>query len=441
MPLPLRPSMLSLRRLGRSRATHLRYFSSSLRARKADIFPESWAGVALQRRAKLVINNIEQPYDGLTTDINRKVQHVPQATSLTPTGQLLRDKLTKKDSDPSAILKGHIEEGTANAETIRLCFEEYYARISKHPRKVRREMMQHDQIAGLTLQWLWQEDFRWASIMQQDMVLFDSLIYYLAAENLDHFVLGWIKSDLPSGATPLAYKSVENRWRGTLLRGLINAHLMLEVRPTADTALGVYFGVLDDIFAERNSVRKMGKQTTGFTNTSFWPGQVLLSNALGTGRYPDTNPELYQRFIRLMEKQTKKADTALSVAKLHLHHPGGPDPDPMWVLLQQHLGGKTHDEMLKQFMASGTRARVHMLFAMRETERLLRSQDRTSDAQWVLDKQRELLAGADEETRDLYRFHEAGPEGSWKRRREEKARPAPGGSDMISRPTFRTYRV
>ncbi|KAK5699258.1 hypothetical protein LTR17_023389 [Elasticomyces elasticus] len=300
--------------------------------------------------------------------------------------------------------------------------------------------MQHDQIGGSTLQWLRQEDFRWASVMQQDMVLFDSLVYYLAAEKLDHFVLGWIKSDLPSGATPLAHKSVENRWRGALLRGLINAHLMLEVCPSADTALRVYFGVLDEIFAKRGSDRKMGKQTAGFANTSFWPGQVLLSNALGTGRYPDTNPELYQRFIRLMEKQTKKADTALSVAKLHLHHPGGPNPDPMWVLLQQHLGGKTHDEILKQFMASATRARVNMLFAVRETERLLRSQDRTSDAQWVLDKQRELLAGADEETRKLYRFHEAGPEGSWKQRREEKEQRA-GGLDTPSRPKIRTYRV
>ncbi|KAK5711589.1 hypothetical protein LTR15_012431 [Elasticomyces elasticus] len=375
------------------------------------------------------------------TRARQYTEETPHVKFLTPEGRQLLIRLSI--GDPSAILKEYIENDNASTESIRLCLEEQYSRIAKYPRKIRLEMMQKGKIGGLTLQWLWENNLRWSTMMQEDMVLFESLVYFLCAEDLDKFVLGWIRSDLPSGVVIDSQGQMKNQdwWRGGLLRRIVNARLMLEYRPRADTALNLYLDFERELTLLRDANRRAGRKDKGFARTSLWPAKVLLANALATGRYPETNAESYQRLLRQMETEKKKGDTALSVAQLYIEHPAAPDAGPMWSLLQRYLGDKTQVEALEQFMASGPRARVNLLFAMKRAARLLRMQGRTSDAHWVLKTQSELLAGADEGTRKLYQFHETSPEGTWQHRREEKERAAPGGLNMPSVPKIRKFRV
>ncbi|KAK5709375.1 hypothetical protein LTR17_019829 [Elasticomyces elasticus] len=329
----------------------------------------------------------------------RNVKSFPHAKSLTPEGRLLLKGLST--GDPSAILKEYLDNDNANAEIIRLCLEEHSSRLSKVPRKPRLEMMR--------------------------------------SEGFDNLVLGWIKSDLPSDAASLADKSIENRWRGALLRSLINAHLMLEYRPSADAALKVYFKVSNELAAKRNANKETGTLDSGYISTSLWPSTIKLASALQSGRYPKTNAKLYQHVLQSLEAETWKGDSALRIARLHLHHPAAPNPEPMWSLLQQHFGGKTQAEMLEQTMASGTRAKVNLLYAMQATERLLRLQDRPSDAKWVSKKQSELLAGTDEVTRKLFEWHRNSPEQAWQVKSEATTRPALRGESQQS--VIRRYMV
>ncbi|KAK5753029.1 hypothetical protein LTS12_016906 [Elasticomyces elasticus] len=261
----------------------------------------------------------------------------------------------------------------------------------------------------------------------------------MRSEGFDNLNLGWIKSDLPSDVASLADKSIENRWRGALLRSLVNAHLMLEYRPSADAALKVYFKVSNELAAKRNANKKTGTSDSGYVSTSLWPSTIKLASALQSGRYPKTNAKLYQHVLQSLEAETWKGDSALRVARLYLHHPAAPNPEPMWSLLQQHFGGKTQAEMLEQTMASGTRAKVNLLYAMQTTERLLRLQDRPSDAEWVSKKQSELLAGTDEVTRKLFEWHQKSPEQAWQVKSEATTRPALRGESQQS--VIRRYMV
>ncbi|KAK3639497.1 hypothetical protein LTR56_012468 [Elasticomyces elasticus] len=354
-------------------------------------------------------------------------QSVPHRTSLTPEGCSLRDRLSMKQENPTLVLKELVEQGKATTETLRLCLEEHFSRLSKHPRKARIQLIQKDGIGTLILQWLWQDNTRWVLTLDEDILLFEKLVYYLLGENMQQYVLDWIKADIPANAAHHFTRKNRNRWRGALLRTLVAAHTVLECNGSANAALKVYFRIADDILALRASKTAAGKGCDGYAATSLWPAEVALGKALYSGKFPQTDSRLFNRFMSVVSPSNKNVSKTpmvlYNLAKLWLLHPSEPDPGPMLSMLQQYYSNDVDESgypILTRMVASGTAARVNLLFTMVEVEHLLRSQARVVDADWVAEKHEALLSGSDDKTRQLYRYHDASPEVARRRRQEER---------------------
>ncbi|KAK5699255.1 hypothetical protein LTR17_023385 [Elasticomyces elasticus] len=247
---------------------------------------------------------------------------------------------------------------------------------------------------------------------------------------MQQYVLDWIKADIPANAAHHFTRETRNRWRGALLRTLVNAHTVLECNGSANSALKVYFKIADDILALRASHKAAGR-TRGlddYAATSLWPAEITLGKALYSGNFLQTDSQLYDRFVSAVaasDKNTRKraANVPLSVAKLRLLHPFEPEPGPTLSMLQQYYSTDADEsgyQILTRMVASGTAARVNLLFTMTEVEHLLRSQARLADADWVAEKYRAFLTGSDDKTRQLYKYHDASPEMSRRRRQEER---------------------
>ncbi|KAK5711593.1 hypothetical protein LTR15_012436 [Elasticomyces elasticus] len=405
---------------------------------------DTWYEQGIHPRAKLVLSTTqsgEAPIElSEELDSRRPPQSVPQIKSLSPEGHLLRARLSEREQSPVAILKERIDSKTADTESIRLCLEDYYARVSRLPRKGRRKVIRSDAIGGLTLQWLWQEDSRWATTVQQDMLLFNRLVHFLVAEECEHFVLGWIRSDLPQDARPLFTKDTPNRWRGALLRALVLAHLVLDETATADPAIRVLNSVAQEVLALRTVKRKAGKELDDeFAATSLWPAKVMLAKSLYTGRFWNTDSRLYDQFTGFVAVEKKKKDMSFTVAKLRLHHPTTPDPEPMWSLLQRNLRDPTQQRMLEQSVGSGTAARVQLLMTLDDLERVLQSQDRFLDIDWVKATHARLLADSDATSQKLYDFHLTSSEARAKQMKGKRS--SATGVRTSDRPLIRTYKV
>ncbi|KAK5753030.1 hypothetical protein LTS12_016907 [Elasticomyces elasticus] len=405
---------------------------------KAGTPSETWYDRRIHPRAKLVLSTTqsgEAPIElSKELELGRPPQSVPHTKSLSPGGHLLRKRLSEKDQSPVAILKEQIDK------SIRLCLEEYYTRLSRHPRIGRRKLIRSDAIGSLTLQWLWQEGSRWATTVQQDMLLFNRLVHFLVAEECEHYVLGWIRSDLPQDARTLFTEESQNRWRGALLRALVLAHLMLDETATADPAIKVLNRVAQEVLALRTANRKAGKERDQeFAATSLWPAKVILAKSLYSGRFWNTDSHLYTQFIGFMVVEKKKKDTKFKVAKLHLHHPKTPNPGPMWSLLHGGLQGPAQQRMLEQSIDSGTAARVNLLITLDDLERVLRSQDRSLDADWAKATHARLLAESDVMSQKLYNFHFKSSEGYAKRTKGKRS----SATDVrpSDRSLVRTYKV
>ncbi|KAK5753024.1 hypothetical protein LTS12_016900 [Elasticomyces elasticus] len=349
-------------------------------------------------------------------------QSVPHRTSLTPEGCSLRDRLSMKQENPTLVLKELVEQ------------EEHFSRLSKHPRKARIQLIQKDGIGTLILQWLWQDNTRWVLTLNEDILLFEKLVYYLVGEKMQEYVLGWIKADIPANAAHHFTQATLNRWRGALLRTLLSAHTVLAYNGSADAALKVYFKIADDILVLRASHKAAGR-TRGlddYAATSLWPAKVVLGKALYSGKFPNTDSRLYDRFVSVVSATNTNAAVSYlgrkgegaagipyTVAKLRLLHPSKPDPGPMLAILQQYYSNvEPGFRDLTRMIASGTAAKVNLLFTIVEVEHLLRSQARIADADWVAEKHSAFLMGSDEKTRQLYRYHDVSPEMARHRRHE-----------------------
>ncbi|KAK5709379.1 hypothetical protein LTR17_019834 [Elasticomyces elasticus] len=244
---------------------------------------------------------------------------------------------------------------------------------------------------------------------------------------MQQYVLDWIKADIPANVTHHFTRENRNRWRGALLRTLVNAHTVLECNGSANSALKVYFKIAGDILALRASKKAAGLGgSDDYAATSLWPAEIMLGKALYSGNFLQTDSQLYDRFVSAVAASDKNArkrapTVAYSVAKLRLLHPSEPEPGPMLSMLQQYYLNDANEsgyQILTRMVASGTAARVNLLFTMTEVEHLLRSQARLADADWVAEKYRAFLTGSDDKTRHLYQYHDTSPEVARRRRHD-----------------------
>ncbi|KAK5693970.1 hypothetical protein LTR97_009588 [Elasticomyces elasticus] len=168
---------------------------------------------------------------------------------------------------------------------------------------------------------------------------------------------------------------VPHVWRGQILRQMIWAHLVLELEGRADVAITVFFDTYRRVKAERRRVHG-----SALSSISLWPAEVEIAKTLLTGYYPNTDPKLYEQFIRHFASQHKT--TPYSIAQLALQHPQKPDPSPAFACIMERLLGLTAMEY-QQLFPPKTSTGKSMYFVARRAEDLLREQGKVEEAEQI----------------------------------------------------------
>ena len=112
---------------------------------------------------------------GRDTYISAKKQGAPQIP-LTPDGLRLQATFAGNTGDPVATLRERLQAGTADLELARVCLEVYYTRLIKLSRRERRQRIRHDNVAALTIEWLWSDSERWSRAVTQDVNRFQGYV-------------------------------------------------------------------------------------------------------------------------------------------------------------------------------------------------------------------------------------------------------------------------
>lgn len=77
---------------------------------------------------------------------------------------------------------------------MQICLDTYrHLRLVDLNRKQKLAQITEDRIGGLTLDWLWRGDRRWAHVLEHEHHLFEAITYYLVAEGLEEYLLGLMK--------------------------------------------------------------------------------------------------------------------------------------------------------------------------------------------------------------------------------------------------------
>ncbi|KAK4901097.1 hypothetical protein LTR27_001653 [Elasticomyces elasticus] len=288
---------------------------------------------------------------------------------LTPEGRLLQQNLARGQADPVITLKAQIQAGSANLETAKLCLDACFEQLRKLPRRQRRQQMRNTLLGTLTLQWLWSSDDLWASAVTYDPNFKDKLCLFATANDQDDFL---------------------NHWRGSLLRGLVSAHLTHDTKGSADDALQLFFRVLKSVQKARRENQKLP-----LASCLSSPAEVELSRMLPTGWFPNTSPKLFDDF--LVQAARSRAREPFRMAKLQMSHPTRSDPMPMLSYLRENLGPMTPSSFATDF-PNATNHRETIYFFMYRTEALLRSRGEARDADYINDLMHSLVHQREFET-------------------------------------------
>ena len=307
-------------------------------------------------------------------------QSKPDAKFISADGVDLEKRLASPEVDPAVILKEGIAAGNANVEFVRICFQAYYDRLAKRTRPQRPHVIWEDKIEAATLLWLWSQNMRWAAAVLEDVFFLENLCYTLVAEGLDDYVIGWMEEHLPPHTLAELGPGGSHQWRGALLRTLVKAHSLLDSSRCADPMLDVFFRIADKVLPYRNSSDQ--KVRTGSCASIFlWPATVQSAKDLATGRFTHTNPQKWTRFERTIEATQKDMQGKMMFAQVSLWRPRRPDPGPAIEFLRRQREGQSVDETVEN-LRDRQSARESLMFFAR-TSRVLREQQRTTDAQWV----------------------------------------------------------
>lgn len=262
----------------------------------------------------------------------RNKKHLEASPTLSASGAKLQKDFRAQSNDPVAELKSRIASDTADLETVRLCLSEYMERLQQLSRSHRRKVLLADRLGGLTLEWLWKDQARWVPVFTgQDWAFLNTLGFMLPGEKLDDVVLGLLKLPLPAAPSVQLSEENQHRWRGTLLRAVVNGHMVLSSNFSADPGLDLFFGVLDEIWIAKGD-RQLRGVSKPIVQTSIWPAVIALGSTMAIGHTAETTPEKYDRFLAILNdyqaSQTSK-DMRLTIIQLLVVHPRQPTAEPL----------------------------------------------------------------------------------------------------------------
>ena len=317
-------------------------------------------------------------------------------TPLSEQGRVLQSKLRSGQEDAITRLKAHIAGNEAGVEVVRVCLECYYDRIWKLPRKARPAVLRQDRLGGITLKWLWQNHMQWISAVHENEDFVGLLTYLLVAEDLGDYVFQWILSEttsegLPSPSPDRIRSATPDRWRGSLLRKLVTAHIVLDTSACADPALKTLFRLLD-LKDARRAEGSWWNSTEPIIRISIRPAAVKLNKAFKTGEYTRTDPQLYARFIQLYSDHPliDFGTAEREKARLYLNFPGKPSPDFALRYLRKQVSEHSFDELRSLLPPLGW-PRLDVEDFFKTLTEVLEKQERKEDMEWVKVYQRHVF--------------------------------------------------
>ncbi|KAK4915791.1 hypothetical protein LTR49_016160 [Elasticomyces elasticus] len=266
-----------------------------------------------------------------------------------------------------------LQAGTLNLETARVCMDVFFVKLRRLRRQERPQHIRDAQIGSLTLNWLWLNSSRWATAVTTDTHFQRLLAYFAVAEGQEDLL---VKSLAKPFERQVA-RTIDHhhQWRGSLLRNLVAAQLMLQCDEKADDAINLFFRIGDLVKEARQQ-----KSSFELASCNLWPAEVELGKALGTGLYPKTSTNLYERFL----EAAKTDSDEFTLAKLGVCHPARPDPQPALLFIQRSLGNLSRTEFLSHFPPA-SKHREAIYFLMRRAETVLRTRGREGDANTIQD--------------------------------------------------------
>jgi hypothetical protein len=164
------------------------------------------------------------------------------------------------------------------------------------------------------------------------------------------------------------------------LNEILAAHLSLDYQASADNALKLLFRVYKVSNALCAAHKSAGTdwRYKGFAGISFWPAVVALNGELNTGRYHNTDPQLYDAYIPFAKKHSKPDASRFPLeryeeASLWLVHPRSPTAIPMLACLREYYASG------QRTAPTNTNALVLHLLSTDRCIKLLRRQYKPED--------------------------------------------------------------
>ena len=107
------------------------------------------------------------------------------------------------------------------------------------------------------------------------------------------------------------------------------------------------------------------------SHVSWWPAEIELISELCTDRYRQTQPGLFDKFVRHVSKSNRSLE--YNVAHLLLCHPARPGAKRALSYVQQHLAGMSRQQFDAVFLP-GTGPRQNVYFFLRRTVGVLQKE-------------------------------------------------------------------
>jgi len=143
---------------------------------------------------------------------------------------------------------------------------------------------------------------------------------------------------------------MSDRWRGILLRNLVQAHFSNASRDCADCAIDTFFEVNVAAQEAKNKWRERKLENSSvppppLLYLSLVPAATLVDKELWSAKFGSTSSQAFDRFVslrRVLLAQSRGVfDRDLASARLALVHPSRPSPDEAIDLIMKHSDG-TH---------------------------------------------------------------------------------------------------
>ncbi|KAK3669976.1 hypothetical protein LTR78_010148 [Recurvomyces mirabilis] len=316
----------------------------------------------------------------------------------------VKDCLQDSKKMPFDTLKAALTTESVDLATIEVCLDHHFQRLQRVPKSQTSDFVQKCPIAGVIVEYLLRDNDAWLGFVMSKRESVFWLSYCAVLEGLQDILLDWVKVDVDATNARRSFGPKFFIWRGLFLRNIIRAQLLRNDQVSADDALNTLFNLLDSRTKAVRLLETSGQHTLPldepgtmiglqWLTVSHWPATIEISNQLVLGSWRGTSPELYDRFIDLVQKYTWKSSQDvrdLIVAQLHLQHPTKPSAKPTISLFRRLFGTKSTEE-IEHFLPGIGKAREPFRITFLKATRQARAQGLYHDALWLAEKHREIF--------------------------------------------------